>query len=87
MVLLGFVPLAAVGTSQVLQIVAAAFGTAGNLTYGHIDFAAAAWVTAFELAGVAIGVRVAHAVSVATLRRLAASLCIAVGLLMLWRSL
>jgi hypothetical protein len=87
MVLAGFVPLAAVGTSQVLQIVAAVFGTAGNLAYGAIDFRMAAWITAFELAGVVAGVRLAHAVSVGTLRRLAAVLCIVVGTLMLWRNL
>jgi uncharacterized membrane protein YfcA len=87
MVLAGFVPLAAVGTSQVLQIVAAAFGTAGNLVYGRIDFTIAAWITLFELAGVVAGVRVAHALSVDTLRRLAATLCIVVGAVMLWRNL
>ena len=87
MVLAGFVPLAAVGASQVLQIVTAVFGTVGNLAYGQIDFRVAAWITAFELAGVAAGVRLAHAVSVDTLRRLAAVLCIAVGVLMLWRNL
>jgi uncharacterized membrane protein YfcA len=87
MVLAGFVPLAAVGTSQVLQIVAAAFGTAGNLAYGQIDFRVAAWITVFELAGVVAGVRLAHAVSVDTLRRLAAVLCIVVGGFMLWRNL
>jgi uncharacterized membrane protein YfcA len=87
MVLAGFVPLASVGTSQVLQIVAAIFGTAGNLAYGHIDFRVAAWITLFELAGVVAGVRLAHAVSVDTLRRLAATLCIVVGAFMLWRNL
>jgi uncharacterized membrane protein YfcA len=87
MVLAGFVPLASVGASQVLQIVTAVFGTAGNLAYGQIDFGVAAWITAFELAGVVAGVRVAHAVSVDTLRRLAAVLCIAVGAFMLWRNL
>jgi len=40
-----------------------------------------------ELAGVVAGVRLAHAVGVGTLRRLAAGLCIAVGALMLWRNL
>jgi uncharacterized membrane protein YfcA len=87
MVLAGFVPLVAVGTSQVLQIVAAAFGTAGNLAYGHIDFRVAAWITGFELVGVVAGVRLAHAVSVDTLRRLAAVLCVVVGAFMLWRNL
>lgn len=87
MVLAGFVPLASVGASQVLQIVTAAFGSAGNLAFGHIDFSVAAWITAFELAGVAGGVRLAHVVSVQTLRRLAAGLCIVVGAVMLWRNL
>jgi len=87
MVLAGFVPLAAVGTSQVLQIVAAVFGSAGNLVYGHIDLEIAALITGFELAGVVAGVRLAHAASVDTLRRLAAVLCIVVGGFMLWRNL
>ena len=87
MVLAGFAPLASIGTSQVLQIVAATFGTAGNLAYGQIDFDIAAWITLLELAGVAAGVRLAHAASVQTLRRLAAGLCVAVGVLMLWRNL
>jgi uncharacterized membrane protein YfcA len=47
----------------------------------------AAWITVFELAGVVAGVRLAHAVSGDTLRRLAALLCIVVGALMLWRNL
>ncbi len=87
MVLAGFVPLAAVGSGQVLQIVAALSGSAGHLAYGTIDLRMAGWLTAFELAGVVAGVRLAHAVSVRTLRRLAAALCIGVGALMLWRSL
>jgi uncharacterized membrane protein YfcA len=35
MVMLGFVPLAAIGTSQVLQIIAAVSGTIGNLRFGR----------------------------------------------------
>ena len=38
MLVFGFVPLAAIGTSQVLQIVVATSGTVGNLQYGSIDF-------------------------------------------------
>lgn len=87
MLVLGFVPLAAIGTSQVLQIIAAAFGTIGNLRYGSVDFHTAAWITLFELAGVVVGARAAHAVSVAALRRMAAGLCVVVGLFMLVRSL
>ena len=87
MLLLGFMPLAAIGTSQVLQIIAAISGTAGNLKYGSIDFHAAAWITVFELAGVVAGTRAAHSVSVAALRRMAAGLCVVAGLFMLVRSL
>jgi uncharacterized protein len=87
MLVLRFVPLAAIGTSQVLQIIAAAFGTIGNLRYGSIDFLTATWITLFELAGVVLGTRAAHAVSVTVLRRMAAGLCVAVGLFMLARSL
>lgn len=87
MVLLGFVPLTAVGASQVLQIIAAVSGSAASLADGRIDFRIAAWITGFELAGVAAGVRIAHAVSADTLRRTAATLCVAVGGFMLVRAL
>jgi len=87
MVILRFAPITAVGTSQVLQIVAAASGSIGNLRHGFIDWRIAALVTAFELAGVLLGVRVAHAVSASALRRLAGALCVAVGGLLLLRSL
>lgn len=85
MIALGFMPLAAIGTSQVLQIVVALSGTLGNLQFGSLDFRVAAWVSAFSLAGVALGAHAAHAVGATALRRMAAGLCIAVGLFMLAR--
>ena len=87
MVILRYAPLTAVGTSQVLQIIAAVSGSAGNLRYGTVDFRVAALITVFELVGVLVGVRIAHAVSEAALRRLAGVLCIATGGLLLVRSL
>ena len=87
MVMLGFVPLAAIGTSQVLQIIAALSGTIGNLQFGRINFGVAWWVTLAELAGVVLGVRLAHSVSMRVLRAMAATLCIVVGLAMLARTL
>ena len=87
MLALGFVPLAAIGTSQVLQIIVAASGTAGNLQFGSVDFLTAAWVSVFALLGVVLGAHAAHTVSVTVLRRMAAGLCIAVGVFMLVRSL
>src|SRR5256885_1118368 len=61
--------LTAIGVSQVLQIVAALSGSAASFQDGRIDFGLAAWVALFELAGVAAGVRLAHAVSSTVLRR------------------
>jgi uncharacterized protein len=87
MIVLGFVPLAAIGTSQVLQIIVAASGSAGNLQFGAIDFAAAAWSSAFALLGVILGARAAHAASTFVLRLMAAGLCIVVGTFMLLRNL
>ena len=84
MVILGFAPLAAVGASQVLQIVASVSGSIAGLQDGRIDFGIAAWITGFELAGVAAGARLAHAVSALVLRRIAAALCVAVGTFMLF---
>jgi len=87
MLILGFPPLAVVGSGQVLQIAAALSGTLGNLQFGAINFVFGAWLTLFELAGVLAGVRAAHAASVTVLRRMAAGLCLLTGLLMLARAL
>lgn len=87
MVILRYVPLTAVATSQVLQIFAAASGSLENLRHGFIDWRAAAVIVLFELAGVALGVRLAHAASARALRRLAGALCIASGGFLLARTL
>ena len=87
MVIAGYVPLTAVATSQVLQIVAATSGSLGNLRHGFIDFRIAALVTLFELAGLLLGVRLAHAASALALRSLAGILCVASGGLLLARTL
>jgi uncharacterized membrane protein YfcA len=87
MVILRYVPLTAVATSQVLQIIAATSGSLGNLRHGFIDLRIAALVTVFELAGLIIGVRLAHVASALVLRRLAGGLCIASGGFLLLRSL
>lgn len=79
MVLLGFPALTSIGTSQVIQIIAAVSGTLGNLRFGHIDFGVAAGVTLLEIAGVYVGARIVHAVNAGILRKFVAVLCIAVG--------
>ena len=87
MLIFGFVPLAAIATSQVLQIVVATSGTIGNLQHGAVDFMAAAWVVLFALAGVTVGARTAHAANTVTQRRMSAGVCIVVGGFMLVRAL
>ncbi len=87
MLALGFVPLVAIGTSQVLQIVAALSGTLGNLQGGAIDFLLAGWISLFELAGAVVGARAAHTASVTVLRRTAAGLCLLTGLFLLARAI
>jgi uncharacterized membrane protein YfcA len=87
MVILGYAPLTAIATSQALQMVAAASGSAANLFHGTIDYKNAALITVFELAGVAAGVRVAHFANAQALRMLAGALCVLSGGALLARSL
>jgi uncharacterized membrane protein YfcA len=87
MVLFGFPALVSIGASQVIQIVAAISGTLGNLKYGSIDFEIAATVTLLELAGVVVGVRMAHAVDAAVLHKSVAVLCLVVGIALIVREL
>lgn len=87
MVILRYVPLTAVATSQVLQIVAATSGSLENYRNGFIDFQVALVVAVFELLGVIAGVRLAHVASALSLRRLAGALCIITGGLLLARTL
>ena len=87
MVVLGFSPLTAIATSQVIQIVAAVSGTIGNLEYGGIDFVTGAWVTAVELVGVAIGAHIAHNSGARRLRVIVAVVCMVVGGFILLRSI
>ena len=87
MVIMGYVPLTAVATSQVLQIVAATSGSISNMKNDFVDFRIAAIVTIFELLGVIAGVRLAHIASAVALRRLAGALCVITGALLLARTL
>jgi uncharacterized membrane protein YfcA len=85
MVLCGFPVLTSIGAGQVIQIVAAASGTAGNLKYGSVDFNTAAAITLLLIAGVLVGVRIAHAVNAGVLRKFVALLCIAVAVVLIAR--
>jgi uncharacterized membrane protein YfcA len=87
MVLFGFPALASIGASQVIQIIAAASGTLGNLQFGVIDFALALPVTACEVVGVFAGAALAHSVNQLVLRRLVGILCIPIGVFLIARAL
>ena len=87
MVLCGFPALTSIGTSQVIQIVAAVSGTLANLKYGTIDYGVAATVTLLEIAGVFAGARIVHAVNADLLRKFVAVLCVAVGAWLMGREL
>lgn len=87
LVLFGVPSLAAVGASQVVQIVAALSGSAGFIAQDRIRWSVAAALLVFELAGVVLGVVIAHRVPAAVLRGAVGVLCVAVGSVLLWRGL
>ena len=87
MVLFGFPALTSIGASQVIQIIAAASGTLGNLNFGTVNFTIAAIVTVLEIAGVFVGARIVHAVSAGPLKQFVAWLCIVVGIFLIVRAL
>lgn len=77
--------LVAVGLSQVIQLPVAALATIGNYLHGEINFVLGLSVAALLMLGVMIGARVAHRVSAALLRRVAAAVMVGVGVLMTLR--
>jgi uncharacterized protein len=85
MLIVGFAPLPAIGSSQVFLIASALSGSAGNAFNGFIDFRLASLVALPLLVGVMVGGHFAHKVAVEHLKSMAAGLCLLVGALMLWR--
>jgi len=71
--------LVAVGVGQVLQVVAAVAGTTSNLGRGLVDWRLAFLLAGFQLIGVAVGVRLAHAVNERWIKALAGGLCLLAG--------
>jgi len=85
LVWLGLPTLTAVGLSQAVQLPLAALATTGNLLYGRVDFVVGGAIAAALIAGVAIGARLAHAMTPATLRRVVAWVIVSVGLFIVAR--
>lgn len=81
LVWLKFPVLTAVGLSQVIQLPIAALATAGNFVHGRVDMLVGAGIAVLLMAGVALGVRLAHWVPSSVLRRIVAVVLILVGAL------
>lgn len=79
--------LAAIGVSQAIQLPIAIFATAGFLLFGSIDIELGVQLGLIMAVGVIIGAQIAHKVSASQLRKLVATALVAVGLLMIVRTL
>ena len=79
--------LAAVGLGQIIQLPIAALATLGNWLEGRLDILLGLLIAACLLSGVAVGAKLAHQVPAHILKRVVASVLIAVGLLMVWQIL
>ncbi len=84
---LGYLPLAAVGISQAIQLPVAVFATLGFALYGQIDYPLGLALGLVQAAGVGVGGTLAHRLPQAQLRRVVAVALIGVGLLLIGRVL
>ena len=80
MLIFGFATLPTIATSQVLQSIISMSGSASNIANGYVDFSIVWWVTACELAGIALGVRIAHKVSQVILKKAVTIFCMIIGI-------
>ena len=82
---LQFLPLAAVGISQAIQLPIAIFATIGFMLYGRIDFYLGFTLGMVQSVGVIFGAVIAHTLPHEKLHRVVAITLIGVGLLMIGR--
>ncbi|WP_255696428.1 sulfite exporter TauE/SafE family protein [Polynucleobacter sp. IMCC 30228] len=87
MLVLKFSPLLIIGIAQVIQIIGSSSGSVANILNSAVDFKIVAFILPFELIGIWIGVIIAHRVRVDRLKKVAAWLCILVGIYMTVNSL
>jgi len=78
--------LTAVGLSQVIQIPIALLATAGNLTFGRIEWLIGMGIATLLVLGVVVGARIAHRISRVVLKRFIAFALLLVGAAMLMRT-
>lgn len=82
MLLCGYAALPVIGTGQILLMSISASGSLSHLAQDFIVFPLVWWVTLGQLAGIALGVRLAHALPVALLKRAVSLLSLATGVFM-----
>lgn len=80
MLIFGYGALPCIATSQVLQSIVSVSGSASNMASGFVVFSIVWWVTVCELAGIVLGVRIAHRAPVAVLKKAVTLFCMAIGL-------
>lgn len=85
LLLLRFMPLAAVGISQAIQLPIAVFATIGFIVYGQIDFTLGVILGMVQSLGVIVGGKIAHTLPHEKLRAVVAVTLIGVGVLMIGR--
>lgn len=81
MLIFGYAALPTIATSQVLQSIVSLSGSASTVASGFVMFSMVWWVTLCELAGVLVGVRIAHAVPVTRLKKSVTWICLCIGLI------
>jgi len=74
--------LTAVGLSQVIQLPVAALASVGNFQLGEVDVGASLAIAVLLVLGVMVGARLAHRLPATLLRRIVATVLIAVGIAM-----
>ena len=85
LLLLGSMPLAAVGISQAIQLPIAVFATSGFMLFGQIDYVLGFTLGIVQGVGVILGAIIAHTLPQEKLRKVIAVTLIGVGLLMIGR--
>ena len=86
MLIFGYATLPTIATSQVLQSVISTSGSVSNIANGYVDFSIVWWVTVCELAGIALGVRIAHKVPQAILKKAVSLFCMLIGLVIAFKA-
>lgn len=87
MLLCGYAPLPVIATGQLLLCVISFSGSFSNIANDFIVFRTVWWVTPCEIAGIALGCRIAHSMPLDGLKRGITLFCLGLGLFMIAKTL